>query len=150
MQINEQAPLTARMAILVQAPPEVVWRVHTNIDGWSRWHPGITSASLEGPLTKGSVFQWKSGGTAITSTIQLVEPNRQIGWTGKTLGAHAIHIWSFEPHQVGTMLTTEESMEGWLVRILKVLMPDSLDDSLRTWLQSLKREAEGKDTATSC
>jgi hypothetical protein len=100
-------------------------------------------AELEGPLAAGSIFRWKSGGLTIASTIQVVEPNQQIGWTGKALGTRASHVWNLEPHNDGTMLTTEESMEGWLVAILKLFMPNFLERSLDTWLQSLKSKAEG-------
>ncbi|MFW9889119.1 MAG: hypothetical protein ACFFER_13115, partial [Candidatus Thorarchaeota archaeon] len=79
----------------------------------------------------------------ITSTIQVVEPNQQIGWTGKAFGTRASHIWKFSPHNGGTMLTTEESMEGWVISMLKLLMPNFLESSLDTWLQSLKSKAEG-------
>jgi hypothetical protein len=78
----------------------------------------------------------------ITSTIEIVEPNERLGWTGTAIGTQARHIWTLKSHQNGTLLTTEESMEGWLARILKVVMPRFLDKSLDTWLQSLKKQAE--------
>jgi uncharacterized protein YndB with AHSA1/START domain len=143
MEINHQAPLVAHKEILIQASPEVVWKIHTTVNDWSQWQPSIDMAKLEGPLAEGSIFQWKSGGLTITSTIQVVEPNRQIGWTGKALGTRASHVWKFNTHNNGTMLTTEESMEGWLVSILKIIMPKFLEGSLDTWVQSLKSKAEG-------
>ena len=50
---------------------------------------------------------------------------------------------TLKPHQDGTLVTTEESMDGWLVNVMKVMMPRFLDKSLDGWLQSLKRQAEG-------
>jgi uncharacterized protein YndB with AHSA1/START domain len=144
MKINEQATLIAHKEILIQAPPEAVWKIHTDINKWGQWHPAITMTNLAGPLAAGSVFQWKTGGLTLTSTIQVVEPNQQIGWTGKGLGTQASHLWRLKPHQDGTLLTTEESMEGWLVIVLKLIMPKFLDGSLDTWLQSLKRRVEGQ------
>jgi hypothetical protein len=144
MKINEQATLIARKEILIQASPEAVWKIHTDINKWGQWQPAITMTNLAGPLAAGSVFQWKTGGLTLTSTLQVVEPNQRIGWTGKGLGTQASHLWSLKPHQDGTLLTTEESMQGWLVVVLKLLMPKFLDGSLDTWLQSLKRRAEGQ------
>lgn len=143
MQINHQASLVAHREILIQAPAEVVWKTHTDINAWSQWQPGITTAKLAGPLAVGSVFQFKSAGLTITATIQVVEPNRQIGWTGQALGTQASHVWRLTPHPNGTLLTTDESMEGWLVSLLKFVMPKFLERSLDTWLQSLKGKAEG-------
>jgi len=33
-------------------------------------------------------------------------------------------------------------MDGWLTRALKLVMPRFLEESLNTWLQSLKKQAE--------
>jgi hypothetical protein len=143
MEINQQARLVGHKEVFVQASPEVVWNIHTAINDWPHWQPSLDMAKLEGPLAVGSTFQWKSGGLTITSTIQVVEPNQQIGWTGKALGTRASHIWNLEPHNGGTMLATEESMEGWPIAMLKLFMPNFLERSLDTWVQSLKSKAEG-------
>ena len=142
MDINRQASLVTRKELFIQAQPHAVWNTHTDINAWSRWQPGIARSKLDDSLQVGSVFQWKSGGLTITATIQMVEPNQRIGWIGRTLGTQAKHIWNFQPHKDGTLVTTEESMEGWLVQAFKVVMPTFLDDSLDVWLQSLKQQAE--------
>jgi hypothetical protein len=142
MGINHQAPLSTHKEIFVQASPEVVCKVHTAINDWSQWQPNIDMAKQEDGLTVGSKFEWKSGGLTINSVIQILEPEQQIGWTGKSLGTNARHIWKFKAQDDGTLLTTEESMEGWLISILKLIMPKFLEESLDTWLQSLKIEAE--------
>jgi uncharacterized protein YndB with AHSA1/START domain len=147
MEINHQAPLVSQKEMFIQASPEEIWRIHTAINDWPQWQPTIGMANLDGPLATGSIFQWKSGGLTITSTVQVVEPNRKVGWTGKALGTRASHIWIFKPHNGGTMLATEESMEGWLISILKLIMPKFLEESLDTWLQSLKSKAESSSSA---
>jgi hypothetical protein len=76
----------------------------------------------------------------------VVEPDIRIGWTGRALGTQAKHIWAFQPQEEGTLVTTEESMDGWFVRVLKIVMPTFLDDSLDVWLQSLKQQAEARST----
>lgn len=145
MNINYHAPLVAHREIFIQALPEVVWKTHTNINNWSHWQPDIDKARLKGPLAPESTFQWKAGGLSITSTIQLVEPEQQICWTGKALGTRAEHSWMIKGHNNGTIVTTEESMEGWLINILKFIMPKFLEKSLDTWLENLKSRAEDND-----
>jgi hypothetical protein len=76
MEINHQAPLVSQKEMFIQASPEVIWKIHTAINDWPQWQPTINMANLESPLAIGSIFQWKSGGLTITSTIQVVEPNR--------------------------------------------------------------------------
>ena len=142
MEVNQHAPLFAHKDIFIDAPPQNVWDIQTDIDNWSRWQTAITASKLQSPLAVGSVFQWKSGGLSVTSTVQMLEPNHLIGWTGRSLGAQAKHIWKFLAQDNGTLVTTEESMEGWSVILLKLVMPKFLDNSLDTWLRNLKTQAE--------
>jgi hypothetical protein len=92
MDINRQASLVTRKELLILTQPHTVWEIHTGIDAWSRWQPGIALSKLEGSLRVGSVFQWKTGGITITSTVQVVEPYERIGWTGRALGTQAKHM----------------------------------------------------------
>jgi hypothetical protein len=142
MEVNQRAPLFAHKSIFIEASPQSVWNTQTDINNWSRWQPAITASKLESPLTVGTVFRWRSGGLNVTSTIQALKSTDLIGWTGKSMGAQAKHIWRFTPQDKGTRVTTEESMEGWLVRLLKLVMPKFLDYSLDTWLRNLKTQAE--------
>lgn len=138
------AQLSSKKEIFIHAPPESVWRIHTDINGWGEWQPGIANASSSSPLAVGGVFRWKSGGLPLTSTIQVLEANHRIAWAGKTLGTEAHHAWTFTPQDGGTLVTTEEVMSGWLLSLLKVLSPHFLDRSLDVWLQALKAKAEAK------
>jgi uncharacterized protein YndB with AHSA1/START domain len=146
LEINAQAPLVARKEIFIQASLDKVWGIQTNINSWKDWQPDIRRAQLDGALTPGSVFRWTTGGFAVTSTLQEVEPKRRVAWTGQAFGSSAKHIWAFRPQGDGTLVTTEESMEGWLILLLKPLMPRFLEKSLDVWLGSLKTKAEGKAT----
>jgi hypothetical protein len=119
-----------------------VWKVHTDIDAWSGWQSGISSARTLSPLEAKSEFEWKSGGLTIRSTVQSFEPTRCISWTGASLGTRAMHTWTFTAGQGGTLVTTDESMTGWLVSLLKVIMPTFLDKSLDLWLRDLKTKCE--------
>ena len=135
-------PLIARKQLVINASPETVWKVHTDINAWSRWHSAISSARADEPLAVGSRFKWTSGGLNIASTVGLLEPPRRISWTGMSLGTRANHVWMLQAQNGGTLVTTEESMSGWLVGLLKLLSPAFLDRSLDVWLHDLKTEAE--------
>ncbi|MCO6451950.1 MAG: SRPBCC family protein [Caldilineales bacterium] len=143
MEIDHNAPLHAEKDILIAAPLEKVWSEITQIDQWSMWQPDVTSAKLDGTLATGTKFHWKAKGLNITSTIQLLEPMQRIGWTGKSLGMQAKHIWVFENRQDGTHVKTEESLSGWFPRILKLFDSKFLEKSLQNSLQVLKAHVEG-------
>ena len=48
MEINQQAPLVAKKEIFIQASPQSVWKIHTDINSWSQWQPGIGFSKLKG------------------------------------------------------------------------------------------------------
>lgn len=145
MEINSQAPVIARHQITVNAPIETIWQILTDIDHWTNWNPNISESKLAGSLQPGSIFRWKSGGTAILSTLQEVEPQHRLSWTGKVIGTQAIHVWVLEPQEKTVLIKTEESFEGWLVRLSKGMMQRMLDTSLQVWLERLKQRAEAAD-----
>ena len=72
------APVTAQKRLIIEASPEVVWKVHTDVNAWSQWHRSISSARAVARLAVGSSFEWKSGGLTIASTVQTLEQNRRI------------------------------------------------------------------------
>jgi uncharacterized membrane protein len=142
MNIDIKAPMSARREIFIEAPVEKVWNIQTDIEGWPAWQPDITSAKLEGGLKPGTIFRWKAKGLGIVSTLQTMEANRQIGWTGISVGMSAIHNWSFESQSTGTRVVTEESLSGWLVRLMKLFDPHFLENSLESSLKTLKAKVE--------
>ncbi|PSN15023.1 polyketide cyclase/dehydrase and lipid transport [filamentous cyanobacterium CCT1] len=142
MDINPNAPVSARHQVTINAPAETIWQLLTDIDGWPSWNPNISAATLAGRVKPGSTFRWKSNGIGIMSTLQTVEPHCHLGWTGKAIGTRAIHTWELEPVGDTVVVTTAESFEGWLVRLMQGMMQNTLDTSLAAWLQSLKQRAE--------
>jgi len=144
MNIDTKAPVFARKEILIHAPLEMVWKLQTDIENWNRWQPDITSAKLEGALEADTIFRWKAKGLNIVSTLHTVNPLRQIGWTGLSLGMFAIHNWMFEARGETTLVITEESLSGWLTRLMVLLNPRFLERSLETSLNNLKFTAENR------
>lgn len=142
MDINPTAPATARREILIHAPVEKVWQIQSDIENWSAWQPDITSAKLDGGLKMGSTFRWKAQGLTITSRLYTVEPPHRLGWTGVALGMSAIHNWKFEARGDATLAVTEESLSGWLTRLMLLFDPRFLEKSLEATLQRLKNKAE--------
>ena len=142
MQINETAPVVSSHEVIVRAPLEKVWRLLTNIDSWSNWNAAVTKAHLDGEFKTGTTFRWKSGGMTIVSTLQQIEPMTRLVWTGRAIGTQVIHVWTFAESNEGVRVSTSESFEGWLLRLMRGTMRRTLDQSLVAWLQALKKCAE--------
>ncbi|HSK16359.1 MAG TPA: SRPBCC family protein [Gaiellaceae bacterium] len=147
MEIDGNAPAVGRAELEIQAPHELVWEVLTDVEGWPEWNPDVRSASLEGPLSPGTRFRWKAGPGTIVSTLEAVEPPGLIGWTGTTLGIHAIHVHRLEARGNVTVVTSEESWDGVLVRLLRRPLGRSLRSAVEGGLRHLKTEAERRAQA---
>lgn len=142
MEIDRSAPAVAHSELEIDAPPDVVWGVLTDIAAWPSWNAEVKRAALEGPLAAGTSFRWKAGPGTIVSTVQRVEPPRVIAWTGRTLGIEAVHVHRLEPHGSSTLAMSEESWDGLPVRLLRRRMTRTLQAALDAGLRSLKAEAE--------
>lgn len=140
--IDSKAPLTAKKETVINSPIERVWRIQSDINNWPKWQKEITFACIEGALEKGTVFRWKAMGMNITSMLQEVVVNKRIGWSGKSFGMYAVHIWKFEKQADKTKVITEESLSGWFPKLIKLFKPGFLDESLSKALQTLKNHAE--------
>lgn len=147
MDINRDAPATASAETTIHARLDLVWSVQTDVDHWSRWNPVVTRAELRGPLAPGTTFRWKAGGLPIVSTLREVVPERRLVWTGRALSIRAIHVWTFEAREDGVRVRTQESFDGWLVRLLAGPMRRMLASSLERSLAALKAECERRTGA---
>ena len=126
----------------INADPQTVFSVLSAIDEWPSWNPDVKSVKLHGPVEPGTAFQWKTGPGSITSTLQVVDPPNEIGWTGSTMGIKAVHVFRFESREGGTLARSEESWEGFIARLLKGYSRKTLDEGIRSILLRLKTEAE--------
>ncbi len=68
---------------VVAAPPEVVWRILTDLEAWPRWGPSVKRAELD----EGSVLTlgvrgrvWTPVGVSLPFTITEFVPGRSWAW----------------------------------------------------------------------
>ncbi len=147
MDINRDAPVQAVAEVHVEAPPDLVWSVQSDFARWPEWNPDVRDVQVLGPLAQGTVFKWNAGGMRIVSELGEVDPPRRLAWTGRTLGLRAVHPWTFDESVEETRVRTEESFEGWLVRLfpgpLKRTLRSSLEKGLAALVAECERRAEG-------
>lgn len=141
MDIDGTAPATAEGELRIDASPEVVWSVISDLPNWPSWNQAIKSVDLHGPLEPGTTFVWKST-TTLRSTLQEVDPPREIAWTGVTMGIHAVHLFRFRADDGGTLARSEESWRGLIPSVLKGYSRKKLQAGIDGILASLIVEAE--------
>lgn len=148
VRINHEAPIVLSGELEVDAAPEVVWEVLSNVEGWPGWNPEVKSATLEGELRAGSVFRWRAGPSRIVSRLVRVLPSREIAWTGKAPGLEVIHVYRLEPRDGGTFVRTDESVEGIVARLFGGPLGRRMGASIEAGLQRLKTESERRAAAS--
>jgi uncharacterized protein YndB with AHSA1/START domain len=140
--INLNAPVKCSKSISINASCEKVWKILTDINHWANWQTDISNPKINGELKPETTFTWKTGGAKINSTLHTVEPSKKFGWTGKTFGLFAIHNWTLTESNGITIVTVDESMEGFLASILKSSFNKNLEKGMLHWLNLLKQTCE--------
>lgn len=131
MTINQEAPVVQTKEIVINATPEKVWQILTKIQSWDKWNERIKKTNLQGDLEVGSSFTWITNRSKIKSKIHSFTPNKILGWKGKAFGVSAIHNWYLEPTKNGTKVRVEESMEGWILNLMKKKMNEKLARTIK-------------------
>ncbi|CAK7286398.1 SRPBCC family protein [Streptomyces misionensis] len=143
--MDATAPVIVRLTAVVDAPPERVWALHTDIDAWADWNTDVDQARLDGPLLPGNSFYWKTHGMDITSTIREVVPGRRLVWGGTgrrhrrrpRLDLRVDRQPGHRPHR--------GVLERRPVDAAPQQLGQALEQSLTTWLARMKTRAERTD-----
>jgi uncharacterized protein YndB with AHSA1/START domain len=143
MNINRNAPIVAAHEIAIRADIQTVWDVLADIDHWPDWNADIPEAQLTAPLAVGTVFQWNTGGFALSTKITEIAPPERLVWGGDANDILAIHVWILTRTQDGTHVHSEESWEGSGVPEPVESVQAALDGLHVRWLSALKIRAEG-------
>lgn len=144
IEVNKVAPAVGLAETFIKAPIETVWGILTNFESWPSWNKSVSKIQLNGPVKVGTSFVWVAGGSKIFSRLEEVDALKRLAWSGKTLGIRAVHVWKFEKKDEGTHVHTEESFDGFIVRLFPGLMKKMLAKALDQGVTALKTEAESR------
>jgi Polyketide cyclase / dehydrase and lipid transport len=147
MEINPASAASTSREKFIEAPPAAVFSVISDLAEWPAWSSDVKSVIVDGPIEPGTVFRWKAGPSSLTSTLQVVDAPREIGWTGKTMGIRAVHVFRLEPQDGGTLARSEESWDGLVATLLMGYGQRTLDKTVETVLSDLKVESERRIAA---
>lgn len=132
----------------INATPEVVWQVLTDLDRYPEWNPFITSSVGKPEVGNKLVNRMEPpGGMAITfkPQVTVVERQKSFEWLGK-LGFSGVfdgrHRFELEACPTGTKVTHSESLDGILVRILRTSVDTKTKAGFEAMNVALKARAE--------
>ncbi len=131
---------------IIPAPPERVWNLLVEVQGWSQYYANAHFVELADPrqhrLQNGTVFRWVTfGALPIRSEVYPCQRPLRIGWRWWGHGAHGYHGWLIEPHPLGTRVVTEETNRGILPSLLYPVIQPLLRLQHGYWLRQLARRA---------
>lgn len=139
--IDQRAPVTTTYEVHINAPVQRVWELLSNPMDWPGFAAGIHDVHLDAAVAPDTRFTWVNGRSRIKSRFAVVDPGREITWTGVSSGFKVVHRHLLAATSGGgTRVRCEESMAGPLL----VLFYNSakLQADIRTWLTALKTAAE--------
>jgi len=147
---EEQAATPARRArsyqasSLIEAPPERVWPVLTDVAAWPQWDSGVTS--IDGRLALGQKLSIRvaanPGRSFPVKVLELVEPERMVFRGGMPLGLFTgQRTYTLEREGTATRFAMREQYTGLLAGMIFKSIPD-LGPSFQQFADGLKRRVE--------
>jgi hypothetical protein len=132
----------------IQAEPERVWEVLTDLAAYPEWNPFIVRA--EGVVDPGGrlilTMQPMGGrGTTLRPRLVAVDINRELRWRGK-LGLPGLmdaeHTFLLQPQAGGTRLIHQETFRGVLVPFVAGTLDRNTLPAFVAMNEALKHRAE--------
>jgi hypothetical protein len=141
--------------IEIDAAPDAVWAILTDLPAYPDWNPFITSS--EGVVAVGEQLTSRlepPGGQAITikPTVTEVEHGRSFEWLGRLvvpLLFDGRHRFELVPNGDGTRLIHTEHFTGLLVPLLKKSLDTKTLAGFEAMNSALKARAEAADVASN-
>ena len=141
--INEDASLTDRQSIIINAPIEKVWNCLVGTETWPSWNDQIqwVKVSDDDPYT----FTWHQNGRTLTASFQYMKAPYGLSWTAQTRLVKAIYLWNLDPTDENqTVATVSQSYQG--VLLFMFMNHRKMHSDLLRWLDRLKQVAEPAST----
>src|SRR5262245_61167671 len=88
--IDERAPITSSSQVVIAAPAEQVWALIINLPAWPTITPSIRDVQIESTLEVDAFVRFRLNNFPIRARLAVVQPNRELSWTGVSLWFSAI------------------------------------------------------------
>jgi hypothetical protein len=134
----------------IEATPERVWAVLTDLAAYPEWNPFIVRAAGDvAPGRRLTLRMQPVGGRAMTLRPRLVEVavHRELRWRGKLVVPglmDAEHAFVLQPQAGGTRLIHQETFRGVLVPLAAASLDRNTLPAFVAMNEALKRRAEDR------
>lgn len=135
----------------INAPPDVVWGVMSDVEGWPRWTATAESAKRleEGPLRVGASAKMKivGAGAAGVWTVTSVDEGREFVWENRAGGVLSVAGHEIEPDGAGSKVRLWIEQSGLMATLIGWYLRRVSNRNLDIEAAGLKRESERLATA---
>jgi hypothetical protein len=144
------SPYTLQASIQINASPQRVWAILTDLNGYQRWNPFIVSSAgaVRVGATLTNVMHDATGNTTFTPTLQVVVPDHELQWIGRVGpggifdGQHTLTIRQLGPDRV--LFTQREDFTGIAVPLYEGHLHADTLPQFRAMNAALARVAAGR------
>ena len=127
----------------IQAKPGKIWDILADVEAWPKWQDtDFAKLITPAPLKEGSKFEANLGGLRWDLTVSEANKPRSLVWVAKRTGLKGVHSWEFQEREGKTVVTTKETMSGWMMAPLYFMARSTLSKTDSEWLADLKVKAE--------
>jgi hypothetical protein len=132
--------VSVTVTVVVPAGRSATWARWSDVARWPEWNPRCLSASLRGPLARGTTVELQlrhPGGRDFWTrpVITAVTPEAELAWEARGLGLRAVTSSRLADEPDGTRLTVELDSRGPLAATYRLTLPDRTQ--ARIWTEVL-------------
>ena len=134
-------------AVEIDAPPERVWEIMSDVERWPEWTASVERAQRldDGPLRLGSRARLKQPKfPPVVWEVTDLEPGRSFSWTARSAGVTSVGHHRIAPGAAGAVtVTLRLDQEGPLAPLLAFFTSKLTRRYVEAEAQGLKRRCEG-------
>lgn len=139
---------TVSAAIQIDAPPEAVWAILTELGRYAEWNPLFPEASGEvaggNRITLQSVHPANGRRMTVKPKITVADPDAELRWVSSLPGIiSGEHLFTLTPADGGTRLVQSETYRGLLAALSGKTLARA-ESSFRAMNEALKKRAEAR------
>ena len=130
-------------SVLVQAPPERIFQIYSDVDNWNKWDPDTKASSLSGPFevgSRGTLTPTK--GNTVPMVLTKVVPNTCFTVESKIPLFRMVFEHELVPQAAAVKVVHRATFSGALSFIVGRMLVKQLQRGLPITLENLKRHAE--------